>query len=339
MDERKKQVLRAVINDYVATAEPVGSRTIANKYNLGVSPATIRNEMSDLEELGYIKQPHTSAGRIPSDKGYRYYVDNLIETETVSKAEDDLISQLFIHSGSQMDAFFQYACRVLSKLTNHAAIMVKPHITTAPLKKISLMPLEPKRYLLIMITEDDAVYHRPLELDEPLQKKDLQYMEAILQSTLAGQNMEHFNFTALKEIANNMLFYKGLFLEAMELIGSVKGKQDDSQVLVNGTLNILNQPEFKDLEKVRYVLEVLETDNFLRQLLLPKASPGTMVYIGEELTNESMNCCSIISASYSINGQTVGSIGVLGPTRMDYPRIIGLVERISKEMSGLLSHY
>ena len=300
MDERKKQILHALIRDYVDVGEPVGSRTIAKKYGLGVSPATIRNEMSDLEEMGFIMQPHASAGRVPSDKGYRYYVDNLMEPEEklLSDEEQQQVSDFFRNCAEEMEQLFQQSCKLLSSMTNYTAMLVKPKLETSVLERLKLVRLNDNQLLAIMITDclTAEIAHQLLQ-----QQSRLQQALALMQQLLLDYSEE-----------------------------DAGGK-----MLIQGTLNLLKQPEFHDVDTVRELFTILETDDVVKELLLVASQQrqGTVVYIGDELSSRGMSACSMVTTPFYVNGEKVGSIGVLGPTRMPYPKVIALVEQVGSLVS------
>ena len=297
MDERKKQILHALIRDYVDVGEPVGSRTIAKKYGLGVSPATIRNEMSDLEEMGFIMQPHASAGRVPSDKGYRYYVDNLMEPEEklLSDEEQQQVSDFFRNCAEEMEQLFQQSCKLLSSMTNYTAMLVKPKLETSVLERLKLVRLNDNQ-LLVMDCLTAEIAHQLLQ-----QQSRLQQALALMQQLLLDYSEE-----------------------------DAGGK-----MLIQGTLNLLKQPEFHDVDTVRELFTILETDDVVKELLLVASQQrqGTVVYIGDELSSRGMSACSMVTTPFYVNGEKVGSIGVLGPTRMPYPKVIALVEQVGSLVS------
>jgi len=336
MDERKKQVLHAIINDYVATAEPVGSRTISKKYGLGVSSATIRNEMSDLEDLGYIEQPHTSAGRIPSDKGYRYYVDCLMEKEKITLPEITRVTQLFAQKLTEMDQIVQATCHLLSQLTNYTAIILVPKQGEGTLERIQLIPVSMYRVMVVIVSNTGFINHRVLDLSNPIEPQRLQEMTNFLQNKLFGLNMEQVNLTLLKEITNQLSAhadFKDLVLGLME---QVSQSSKDERVFLGGALNMFNQPEFRDVEKLRTLLSSLEEDQVVKSILKKEGRAGTDISIGGENSIEGINQCSVITTDYKINGKTVGSIGILGPTRMNYSKAVTLVEYVTDQLSWIL---
>ncbi|WP_157677232.1 heat-inducible transcriptional repressor HrcA [Dehalobacterium formicoaceticum] len=228
MDERKKQILQAIVNDYVTTAEPVGSRTISKKYGLGVSSATIRNEMSDLEELGYIEQPHTSAGRIPSDKGYRYYVDCLMEKEKLTPTEIKQVENFFAQKNTDLEQIVQATCHLLSQLTNYTAIILVPKRGDGSLERIQLIPVSLYRVMVVIVSDTGFINHRVLDLPHPIEPQRLQEISDFLQKKLFGLNMEKVNGTLLKEISHqfsNHGDFKNLTLELLEQV-LTKSKDD-----------------------------------------------------------------------------------------------------------------
>lgn len=336
MDERKKRVLHAIVKDYVATAEPVGSRTISKKYGLGVSSATIRNEMSDLEDLGYIEQPHTSAGRIPSDKGYRYYVDCIMEKEQLTPQEVNQVKQLFTPKITEMEQIVQATCRLLSQLTNYTAIILVPKKGEGRLERIQLIPITLHRVMVVVVSNTGFINHRVLDLPNPIEPEKLQEISSFLQQKLIGLNMEEVNFTLIQEITrqfSTQADYKDLALELME---QVLMEARDDQVFLGGALNMFNQPEFRDVEKLKTLLSSLEEDQVVKSLLKREGREGTEISIGGENSFQGINQCSVITTDYKIDGKTVGSIGILGPTRMNYSKAVTLVEYVTDQLSWIL---
>lgn len=341
MDERKKQILHALIRDYVDVGEPVGSRTIAKKYGLGVSPATIRNEMSDLEEMGFIIQPHASAGRVPSDKGYRYYVDNLMEPEEklLSDEEQQRLADFFDGCAAELEQLFQQSCKLLSNMTNYTAMLVKPKLSESVLERFKLVRLNENQLLAIMITDDGKIHNKIMKLPVTLSDLNLAEVEAVLQERLLGLSLAQVADSLTMEIARHLLQQQSRLQQALallqELLLDYSRTDQDSSLLIQGTLNLLKQPEFHDVDTVRELFTVLETDEVVKELPLvaSKQRHGTVVYIGDELNSQGMSACSMVTTPFYVNGEKVGSIGVLGPTRMPYPKVIALVEQIGQQVS------
>ncbi|ATW25356.1 heat-inducible transcriptional repressor HrcA [Candidatus Formimonas warabiya] len=336
MDERKKQVLHAIITDYVATAEPVGSRTISKKYGLGVSSATIRNEMSDLEELGYIEQPHTSAGRIPSDKGYRYYVDCLMEKEQLTPGEMNSVTQVFGRKLTELDHIVQATCQLMSQLTNYTAIILVPKRGEGTLERIQLIPVSLFRVMVVIVSDTGFINHRVMDLTKPVDLQQLQDINNFLQGKLFGLNMEQVNLTLLQEITHQLNHHEQLKNLAFELMEQVLLESGEERVFLGGALNMFNQPEFRDVEKLKTLLSSLEEDQVVKSLLKKEGRDGTEISIGGENAYQGVKQCSVITTDYKVGGKTVGSIGVLGPTRMNYSKAVALVEFVTDQLSHIL---
>ncbi len=337
VNERKKQILQALIKDYVATAEPVGSRTLVKKYHLGVSPATIRNEMSDLEDLGYIRQPHASAGRVPSDKGYRFYVDNLMDKEQPLPKEIGYIRENLKNKIQEMDALFQQSCQLLSQLSHYTAVMVKPRIKKGSLERISLIPVGENQVLLILVNDSGMLFHRILEMVVPVDEPRLKQFEVLLQQKLGGLDMEQLTRNLLEEISLSMSWHQSLVKQAVDLMDYALSQCSHEQMLVNGTTNMFAQPEFKDVERVKNIMDALEGEGPLRKVFINKTTEGTQVIIGDEIPDATVSCCSMVKTSYKVKGEAAGTIGIVGPTRMDYSKAVALVELISEQLSEMLS--
>ncbi|WP_227767542.1 heat-inducible transcriptional repressor HrcA [Zhaonella formicivorans] len=337
MDERKKKVLQAIIQDYIATAEPVGSRTIARKYDLGVSPATIRNEMADLEELGYIEQPHTSAGRIPSDLGYRYYVDCLMEKENLNQAEEEYIRYRFSQKMEEIEAVIRQASEVLSEMTNYTALILGPQLGRRTFSQIRLMPLSPGSALMIVVSNSRLVQHRILDIPESITPADLERISLVLNDRLQGFALEQVKRDTLYDIYGELASYKNLVSHVLDVIEQLACSKLNDKVYLGGTLNIFNQPEFKDIDKLKSLLGVLEKESVLKDLMEVKPELGLTIRIGGENKYEEINGCSLITATYQVDGVVLGTLGILGPTRMAYSKAVSLVECVTENLSQVLA--
>ncbi|MBQ2765192.1 MAG: heat-inducible transcription repressor HrcA [Firmicutes bacterium] len=338
MDERKQKVLRAIIMDYINTAEPVGSRTIAKKYDLGVSSATIRNEMSDLEELGLIEQPHTSAGRVPSDKGYRYYVDHLMDEDDLVTGERDLIRTFFTDRMNRLDQLYHETCKVLSELSPYVTMIMTPTKSTGALQQLQLMPITPFQAVLVIVTDVGLVHHRTVDFPVPVSKERLAEIGDILLSKLKGRNIEDINTTLMREISGELQAELDIVDSIFEMMSDAMKSTGEEKIFLEGTLKILNQPEFNDVNRVKEVLSFLQEEDVLRELLHGKSGIGMNFTIGDELSSEKINRCSMVTCTYSINGNTVGNIGILGPTRMEYGKSASLIREVAKQLSNVLEN-
>jgi heat-inducible transcriptional repressor len=337
MNERKKKVLLAIVQDYIQTAEPVGSRTISKKYNLKVSPATIRNEMADLEEMGLIEQPHTSAGRSPSYLGYRYYVDCLMEKEPLLRDELDRIEWELNKKIKQIEEVIQQASRLLSDMTKYTSLMDSPNLSHKAIKHVQLIPVQPTQALVVVVTETGSVINRILPIPESVTADDLSRISQILNNKLLGQSMETVRKAVLEEIYADLLRQRNMIDVVLEVLEQAMTVDTGQKVYLGGTLNILNQPEFKDIEKIKRILGILDEENLVRNLLSTSTGDGVSVKIGKENNLAGIDGCSIITATYSVEGEKVGTIGILGPTRMNYAKAVAVVDVISKTLSRVLS--
>lgn len=338
MDERKQKVLRAIIMDYINTAEPVGSRTIAKKYDLGVSSATIRNEMSDLEELGLIEQPHTSAGRVPSDKGYRYYVDHLMDEDDLVSGERDLIRTFFTDRMNRLDQLYHETCKVLSELSPYVTMIMTPTKSTGALQQLQLMPITPFQAVLVIVTDVGLVHHRTVDFPVPVSRERLAEIGDILLSKLKGRSIEDINTTLMREISGELQAELDIVDSIFDMMSDAMKSTGEEKIFLEGTLKILNQPEFNDVNRVKEVLSFLQEEDVLRELLHGKSGIGMNFTIGDELSSEKINRCSMVTCTYSINGNTVGNIGILGPTRMEYGKSASLIREVAKQLSNVLEN-
>lgn len=337
MDARKQQVLLAIITDYIATAEPVGSRTISRKYKLGVSPATIRNEMSDLEELGFIEQPHTSAGRIPSQLGYRYYVDFLMKKQELSLEEENVIKGGYLNKVKDVGQVVQRTGNLLSKLTNCAAVITTPRMGDSSFKHIHLVQMNPGQAMLVVVMDTGSVQHQIIDISESLDQDDLDTISKVMNAKLQGLTMDSIKITLIKEIYLELSKQKQILDLALQLVQDSLNLETEDKIYLGGVFNILNQPEFHSVEKVKTLLSLLEQEQLLSNLLgHTLRSDGVTVRIGEEIRCQEITDCSMVTAPYRMRGQPTGYIGVLGPTRMDYAKVVSVVECMTRNLSDAL---
>lgn len=337
MDDRKQKVLLAIVHDYIATAEPVGSRTIAKKYKLGVSPATIRNEMADLEEMGYIEQPHTSAGRIPSQQGYRYYVDYLMKRQELTREEEELIRREFEAKVKDVGQVIQKTGQLLSQITRYTAMVLTPQMGASSFKHIQLVSMHPSQAMVIVVMDNGTVHHRMIEVPGSINAGDMETISRVLNAKLQGLTMESIKLTLLKEIYFELARHKHILDLAMELIQDSLALKSEDKIYLGGVFNMLNQPEFHNVEKVKTLLSILEQEDLLRDLLAGGSSePGVTVRIGGEINNRDIRECSMVIAPYTVCGRRIGSIGVLGPTRMEYAKVVSVVDFMTKNLSLVL---
>lgn len=333
MDGRKRKVLHAIILDYIATADPVGSRTIAKKYNLGVSPATVRNEMADLEEMGLLEQPYTSAGRIPSQLGYRYYVDSLMIKETLPADIKEVIRGALMSRVKETESLIQLSSKLLSQLTNYTALIMAPYYAKSTLRYIQLLPVEENKAVIIVVLDNGHVEHCIVDVPDLLAPEDFTAISHILNERLRGLALEQWKPSVLKSIYAELKYQKKVLNNIIEIIENSLAVDHDNRVFLGGTLNILNQPEFKDINKVKGLLSLLEEAEIIKDILQGQNNEGTIVKIGTENTHEGMKDCSLITTTYELDGEPIGTIGILGPTRMEYSKAISIVEFLTKALT------
>jgi heat-inducible transcriptional repressor len=344
MDERKEKILKAIVQDYISTAEPVGSRTISKKFELGVSPATIRNEMSDLEELGLIEQPHTSAGRIPSDSGYRYYVDYLMDPVILTEDEQNNINQEIKNRLNEVQEIIEYTGKLISQVTSLTSLILGPKSRNDVLNKLYFLPYEAGKAIMVTVKDNGSVENTIVDIGHDTSPEELQILANIFNEKMSGTRVQDLKKGLLHEIYSELSRKRRMIDSMMGILERMfENKEVDSveqKVYLGGTLHLLNQPEFRDLNKVRNLFSVFEENNALRELLNSNEN-GLKITIGAENINEVFKDCSVISATYHVNGRQIGSIGVLGPTRMDYGKAITIVDYMTKSLTEMLTnkHY
>lgn len=337
LSARKRDILQAVVTDYIKSAQPVGSRTVARRYKIGLSPATIRNEMADLEELGYLIQPHTSAGRIPSQKGYRYYVDQLMETSDLEEKEKAEIKRAFQYKKMQeIEEIIRHTSRLLSLLTNYTSLILGPQLKKSAFKKMQIMPLDNHRGLLVLVTDTGFVKSNVINLPQSLSGNELSRIVSYLNRRLKGLTIDQLTSRLISELRRD-LYHHVKFLEEAFTLLEESLSEDERRVFLGGTTNILNQPEFGNIEKVKSLLTLFEQDSLLATLLSrPVAGvDGIIIKIGKENVLEEVQECSLVMASYRLGKEVMGTIGILGPTRMDYARTVAVVQQVVNQLSKL----
>lgn len=340
LDERKRQVLQAIIDDYITTAEPIGSRTIARKAGLGVSPATIRNEMSDLEALGFLEQPHASAGRIPSAKGYRFYVDCLMGHQQVSDQDTVLINQWFAQKVRRMDEAFQETVRILSRMTRNVSLLIAPQAPLCKFKYLQFLPFDETRVVVIVVTDTGVMDNRLMPVPPGTSPEELQKIAGALNHWLSGLAIPDIKTSLLEQVKAEILPRPELLDQALALLKAATGGHGAGEKMyLGGTSQLLAQPEFRDVDKVRNLLSMLEEERLLYDILHTQDGNGVIVTIGQENKHSEIQDCSVIQASFRIDGQTVGTLAVLGPTRMEYARTMAAIEFMQKHMEQLLRKY
>ena len=335
LDERKQRILQAVIQDYISSAEPVGSRTLARKYDLGVSPATIRNEMADLEMLGYLEHIHTSSGRVPSSKGYRLYVDSLLPVQPMTDAEKAMIDKWYKAKVQQLDQVFQETAKIISKLTRNVSLVLAPQISKAAFRCMQFLPLDDHRVIAVLMTDAGFVENRIMEMPAGSSFEDFQRMAKVINGCLAGHTLGAIQNGSLKQIEAE-IGDNGLYESAMTLIDKALNSQRKERLYLGGTTEMMEQPEFHNVDKVKELLIMLEKDQLMKDILKAHLGDGLTVTIGQENEYSGIKDCSIITATYHLDGELLGSMAVLGPTRMKDGPTMSLLNYMNKNLSEVI---
>ena len=337
MDERQKKILQAIVDSYIRSAEPVGSRAISRNYGLGISAATIRNEMADLEEKGYLAQPHTSAGRIPSDKGYRFYVDCLMPKGELNPVETQYIQKEYEERRQEMEQLIKLTSKLLAQVTNYISLVQGPRWQESTFKHLRLIPLEEKSVMVVMITDTGLIRNKVVELEKPLDPMQIEGITWLLNNKLKGASLEKIERIGWQEIERTIKIGSELLEQTMGLFNQAL-EVSEEKVYLEGTVKILDHPEFKNLEKFKSLLGTLEKSDLLSQVLTESTKEGEVgIVIGEENKHLEIRDCSIVTASYQVGGRTFGTIGVLGPTRMDYGKVVSVVEFVAQLLGQMLT--
>ncbi|WP_438433283.1 heat-inducible transcriptional repressor HrcA [Gorillibacterium sp. sgz500922] len=339
LTERQRLILHAIIDDYIGTAEPVGSRSLSKRGDIKFSPATIRNEMADLEELGFLEQPHTSAGRVPSNKGYRYYVDHLIKYGALSSHELTVMKSFFAERMSQMEQVIQQVASILSGLTNYTSIVLGPEVFSTTLKHLQVVPLNERKAVAIIVTNTGQVENRTVDIPEGIPISEIEKVVNLLNEKLRDVPLLHLRSRLYSEIGAELGRYMNGCEELVGILQEVfESKEEQDRVFLSGATNMLNQPEFKDVDKVKHILDLLAETPILMKMVSSQ-SEGIQVRIGAENNVAAIQDCSLITATYSLEGRNIGTIGILGPTRMEYAKVMGILDHLSKELPVILGRW
>ncbi|NLW71048.1 MAG: heat-inducible transcription repressor HrcA [Eubacteriaceae bacterium] len=337
-DDRKFDILYSIIRDYIKTAEPVGSRTIEKKYNIGISSATIRNEMADLEEMGYLLQPHTSSGRIPSDKAYRLYVDRFMKRVDVDNYIRDDVRSLYNRYFGELEEIMNKTAQILTKLTNLTSLVSTPNITGLNIRDLRLIHIEDERVLLVVITKQGIVKNGEMRLNGIPTEQMLEHVANFLNLCLTDMQTEFSAATFAASIDALSPWEQKILAQVVEAIKTLFNQEEDIRFISNGVTEIFRYPEFRnDMDKTKRFLEAIHRNDLLSYLFTAMDDEPVRVRIGEENEVEQFSDCSVISATYKLNGRPVGTIGVVGPTRMDYDYCVSVIETLTDELTEHLT--
>lgn len=333
LNERKEKILDAIIRNYLETGEPVGSRTISKNSDLNLSSATIRNEMSDLEEDGFIVQPHTSSGRIPTDKGYRFYVDHMLKQIDEREKKVSEREELIIEKMDKVDAMMENMAKVLANNTNYATMVTTPKSLGNKIKFVQLSLLEDKQLLLTVVSDKNRVINKILDVEENVNQEMIVRLNVALNTALAGLTLEEINLgviTALTKQAGKM---EHLVNEVMQAITEAIATEEQMKIYTSGATNIFKYPELSDKERASKLLTTLEEKSQLTELVKDgDDNTGIQVYIGSETPIQEMKDCSVVTATYELEDGFKGTIGIIGPKRMDYERVVETLRNVKEQI-------
>lgn len=337
LDERKKKILQAVIRNYLETGEPVGSRTISKYTDLNLSSATIRNEMADLEEMGYILQPHTSAGRIPSDKGYRLYVDAMMEEKEREVVE---MKEVLVERQDKMETLLKQVARVLAQNTQYATMVSAPQTKRSKLKFIQLSRVDSHQILAVIVIEGNVIKNNILNVDEDLSDETLLKLNILLNTNLNGLSIDEINLGMISLMKEQAGIHSAIVSEVIDAVAEAIRTEEDLEIYTSGTNNIFRYPELADQQKASELINTFEEKQLLGELLQQEnaekeENTGIQVYIGAETPVQSMRDCSVVTATYELGDGMKGTIGIVGPKRMDYDKVIGTLRTIQTQLDEL----
>lgn len=335
LTERQQKILASVVESFVRNAEPVGSRTISKRGDIQYSAATVRNEMADLEEMGFLEQPHASAGRIPTNQGYRYYVDHLVQPRSLDLADINMIRQYFTKRINELEQAFQQIAVIISQLTNYTSIVLGPEVHQCTLKHLQIVPLSDHKAVAIMVTDTGHVEKRSISVTNPTVLKDLEKLVNLLNDKLSGVALNDVRAKMYSEIFRELSKHTEQYEDLMRIVDQILKANERDRIFMGGATNLMNQPEFHDVRKVKLIFDLFEDQDVLRRLF-DSEKAGIRVTIGNENELEAVSNCSIITSTFTIQGRYVGSIGILGPTRMDYGKLIGLIDYLSQDFPRLI---
>lgn len=339
LDERKTKILYAIIKTYLETGEPVGSRTISKYADLNLSSATIRNEMSDLEDMGYILQPHTSAGRIPSDMGYRFYVDHLMEEKEKEVTE---MKELMIQKQDKMDLVLKQVAKVLANNTNYATMITSPQYHRTKLKFIQLSVIAENQLLAVVVTEGNVVKNKMLRIDHQLDNETILKLNILLNTSLNGLTMEQINLVTIAKLKEQAGIHSEVVNSVLDAVAeAIQMDDEDLEIYTSGTTNIFKYPELSDSEKASELISAFEEKqqlaNLVAETMTAEENTGIQVYIGNESPVQTMRDCSVVTATYELGEGMKGTIGIIGPKRMDYDKVVSTLKTLTTQLDKIFN--
>ena len=336
LSERKLKILHAIIQTYLETGEPVGSRTISKYTDMNLSSATIRNEMSDLEEMGYIIQPHTSAGRIPSDKGYRLYVDMLMEQK---EQELNELQEQMLDKADKMEQLLKQAAKVLASSTNYATMVSTPMNSANKLKFIQLSMVDPEQVIAVIVLGGNVIKNKIIPIEEPISNENLLKLNMLLNTTLNGMAIEEINLGLIARLKEQAGIHSEVIGNVLDAVADAIQIDEDMQIYTSGATNIFKYPELSDKQSAQEIISAFEEKQQLTELVTQTLSrednTGIQVYIGDETPVQTMKDCSVVTATYELGEGMKGTIGIIGPKRMDYEHVLRSMKRLQNELDQM----
>lgn len=340
LDDRKTKILYAIIKTYLETGEPVGSRTISKYADLNLSSATIRNEMSDLEEMGYILQPHTSAGRIPSDKGYRFYVDQMMEDKEREVTE---MKELMIQKQDKMDQILKQMAKVLANNTNYATMITSPQYHRTKLKFIQLSVINEKQMLAVVVTEGNVVKNKMIHMEHQLDNETVLKLNILLNTSLNGLTMEQINLGTIAKLKEQAGIHSEVVNSVLDAVAeAIQMDDEDLEIYTSGATNIFRYPELSDSARASELISAFEEKkqlaNLVAETMNSDENTQIQVYIGNELPVQTMKDCSVVRATYELGGGMKGTIGIIGPKRMDYDKVVSALKTLTTQLDMIFEN-
>ena len=336
LDDRKKKILQTIIKTYLETGEPVGSRTISKYTDLNLSSATIRNEMADLEDLGYIIQPHTSAGRIPSDKGYRWYVDKLMEEKEQEVIE---MQEQLLQKADKMDQILKQAAKVLATNTNYATMVSAPTYNRNKLKFIQLSHVDENQIIAVIVMEGNIIKNKIVTVGEPLSNENLLKLNMLLNTNLNGMSIDEINLGMIARLKEQAGTQSEVISDVLDAIASVIQLDNGMEIYTSGATNVFKYPELSDSQSAKEIINAFEEKQLLQEIVTETLSKdenrGIQVYIGNEAPVQNMKDCSVVTATYELGEGMHGTIGIIGPKRMDYENVMKTMKTLMNELDEI----
>ncbi|PLY02761.1 MAG: heat-inducible transcription repressor HrcA [Desulfuromonas sp.] len=337
LNDRGRAILEAIVDDYIVSGEPVGSRAVTKRHNMDISPATVRNVMSDLEDMGFLISPHTSAGRVPTDKGYQYYVDTLLQIRDLSELEKQTIDSHYHGKKGTVESLLQETGKALSSLSNYAGVVMVPRFTSTVFRHIEFVRLSDGKALVVFVSQTGMVQNKLIDLDKEISQRDLEKMTNYLNRKLSGMTIQEVKKVIAEEMKQEKALYDKLMKKALELSGAALAEDIEGQLFIEGASSFLELPDFAEVGKMKRLFQAFEQKNHLIELLdKSQEASGVQIFIGSANSYNQIEGCSLVTSSYQNVHGTIGTLGVIGPNRMSYSKVIPIVDYTARLVSRLL---